>query len=587
MYMVRSKFLSIILIGFITISCESEKELMRYSLTTEVIPAESGKIIPSEGKSQDGEVVSVIAEPNQGWVFQTWDGDVISTSISLTLTMNSDKKINAIFIRKDYPLNITVEGEGLVEEKVVFNPNMREYPYETIVELIPKPKEGWEFVEWGGDLSGNNLVERITIDKEKNVVAKFLPSSFMKYFGGSKTDRGSSINKTSDGGYIITGSTFSNDGDFNNQFNGGIDIIVLKLNSNLEKQWIKTFGGSSIDIGSSVIESQDGGYTITGRTASTNGDFSNRTRNDFDIFVLKLDLNGNKVWTKTFGGANGALGYAIIQTQDGGYAVTGISYSNSGDFNGLRKGEAYTYLLKLNSSGEKQWIKSFGGSKVEIGNSIVPSQDGGYVITGITTSNDGDFNGMNKGTGNVFVIKTSSTGQKEWVKTFGGSNEDEGYSIYSCLDGGFVLTGKATSLDGDFNDNKGVSDVFVIKIDSRGEKEWIRSFGGTNGEIAYSIIQTENGGYILTGEFTSDDGDFAGLNKGDSDAFVIKLDSNGNKQWIKAFGGSKHEVGFSVVQSSDGSYGITGHFMSNDKDFSGVNKGLEDVLIIKISFDGI
>ncbi|MEB2779574.1 hypothetical protein U3A58_04145 [Algoriphagus sp. C2-6-M1] len=342
-----------------------------------------------------------------------------------------------------------------------------------------------------------------------------------------------------------------------------------------------------------MIESQDGGYTITGRTASTNGDFSNRTRSDFDIFVLKLDLNGNKVWTKTFGGANGALGYAIIQTQDGGYVVTGISFSNNGDFDGLRKGEAYTYLLKLNSSGEKQWIKSFGGSKSEIGNSIALSQDGGYVITGITTSNDGDFIGMNKGIGNVFVLKTSSTGQKEWVKTFGGNKEDAGYSkdesysIYSCLDGGFVLSGKTTSLDGDFGVNKGVSDVFVIKIDSRGEKEWIRTFGGTNGETAYSIIQTENGGYILTGEFTSDDGDFAGLNKGDSDAFVIKLDSKGNKQWIKAFGGSNKERGSSVVQSSDRSYGITGQFMSNDKDFSGVNKGLEDVLIIKISFDGI
>ncbi|WP_323822127.1 InlB B-repeat-containing protein [Algoriphagus sp. C2-6-M1] len=202
---------------------------------TEVIPAESGKINPSEGKFQDGEVISVIAELNQGWVFQTWDGDVMSNTIPLTLTMNSDKKINAIFIRKDYPLTITVEGEGLVEEKVVFNPNMREYPYETIVELIPRPKEGWEFIEWGGDLSGNNLVERITIDKEKIVVAKFFPSSFMKYFGGSKTDRGTSINKTSDGGYIITGYTFSNDEDFNNQFNGGIDIIVIKLNSNLEK----------------------------------------------------------------------------------------------------------------------------------------------------------------------------------------------------------------------------------------------------------------------------------------------------------------------------------------------------------------
>lgn len=134
--MVKSKFLSIILIGFITISCESDKELMSYSLTTEVIPVESGKITPSEGKFQNGEVISVIAEPNQGWVFQTWNGDLISTTIPLTLTMNSDKKINVIFIRKDYPLNITVEGEGLVEEKVVFNPNMREYPYETIVELI-------------------------------------------------------------------------------------------------------------------------------------------------------------------------------------------------------------------------------------------------------------------------------------------------------------------------------------------------------------------------------------------------------------------------------------------------------------------
>jgi uncharacterized repeat protein (TIGR02543 family) len=152
-----------------------EDPIPTYTLSSTVSPAEAGKITasPSASTYPEGTQVTLTAEPNENWVFKQWEGDEASTSNPVQVTMASNKTLVAVFVKRDYPLTIKIEGEGTVEEKIVTNPSGREYPHGTTVELTPKPKEGWEFDGWAGDLTGKEIPKRILVDKQKNVTAKF------------------------------------------------------------------------------------------------------------------------------------------------------------------------------------------------------------------------------------------------------------------------------------------------------------------------------------------------------------------------------------------------------------------------------
>jgi surface protein len=167
-------YLSIVFLVFI-VSCETEEPIPTYTLSTTVSPTEGGKIIvsPQTPNYKEGEVVTLTPEPNEHWVFKQWEGDGTGSLTPLQLTMNSNKSVVGVFVKRDYPLTITIEGEGTVEEKIVPNPGGREYPHGTTVELTPKPKEGWVFDSWGGDLSGADSPKTIKVDKVKSVTVKF------------------------------------------------------------------------------------------------------------------------------------------------------------------------------------------------------------------------------------------------------------------------------------------------------------------------------------------------------------------------------------------------------------------------------
>ena len=342
------------LIGmFLLFSCDSVSGgKTEYTLTTTASPPEGGTIIPENGKYSDGETIELMGNPtSNGWRFIRWEGDLNTTSNPVNLGMTRDYNVIGIFERRDYPLNITIEGDGTVEERVVSQPKITDYPYETVVELTPVPSEGWYFSEWNGDLNENEVPEMITVDGEKNVTVVF--SRSVKTFGGSGEDYGNSIIQTSDGGYLFTGRTNSNDGDFSGLNKGGSDIFVMKLNGSGVIQWNRTFGGSASDNGMSITQTSDGEYVITGGTRSNDGDFSGLYKGGSDIFVMKLNGSGDIQWNRIFGGRSGVeLGYSITQTSDGGYVLTGISNSNDGDFSGLNKGGFDIFVIKLNNAGE-------------------------------------------------------------------------------------------------------------------------------------------------------------------------------------------------------------------------------------------
>jgi len=352
----------------------------------------------------------------------------------------------------------------------------------------------------------------------KTILAQTSPtgSPFIKTIGGTSGDYGYSIQQTSDGGYVITGYTLSFGA-------GSSDVFVIKLDSSGNLSWAKTIGGTSEDYGYSIQQTSDGGYVITGKTSSFGAGVD-------DVFVIKLDSYGNLSWAKTIGGTGEDSGSSIQQTSDGGYVITGETSS-------FGAGSYDVFVIKLNSSGNLSWAKTIGGTGINSGYSIQQTSDGGYVITGRTY-------GFGAG-GDVFVIKLNSSGNLSWAKTIGGTSDDEGSSIQQTSDGGYVITGYTSSF------GAGDWDVFVIKLDSSGNLSWARAIGGTNYDSGSSIQQTSDGGYVITG-YTSSFG------AGDWDVFVIKLDSSGNLSWAKTMGGTNYDVGYSIHQTSDGGYIITG-----------------------------
>ena len=285
------------------------------------------------------------------------------------------------------------------------------------------------------------------------------------------------------------------------------------------KQWAKNFGGSNSDIGHSIQQTSDGGYVLLGGSQSNYGDFT-QNNGDSDYGVIKIDASGNKQWSKNFGGSNYDGGQSIQQTSDGGYILLGVSQSNNGDFS--QNNGAYDYgVIKIDASGNKQWSKNFGGSNDDAGQSIQQTSDGGYILLGFSSSNNGDFT-QNNGSSDYGIIKIDAAGNKQWTKKFGGSGSDEGYSIQQTTDGGYVLFGGSYSSNGDFTQNNGYYDYGVIKIDMLGNKQWSKNLGGINYDAGQSIQQTSDGGYVLFGGSYSSNGDFT-QNNGNYDYGVIKI----------------------------------------------------------------
>ena len=317
-----------------------------------------------------------------------------------------------------------------------------------------------------------------------------------KTLGGSNQEGGYSVQQTTDGGYIVTGNTYS-------YGNGEYDVWLIKTDSQGIIEWNKTFGGSEYDDGRSVQQTTDGGYIITGKTDS----FGN---GGYDVYLIKTNSNGNEEWNKTFGGSNWDVGNSVQQTSDGGYIITGYTFS-FGNVNGQND----VWLIKTDSNGNEEWNQTFGGSQNEYGSSIQLTTDGGYIITGSTVYTE-NFDG------DVLLIKTNSEGIEEWNKTFGGTDFYSGSSVQQTTDGGYIISGYTIV---DYNPRWGNSnvDVYLIKTNSNGNEEWNKTFGGNKSDRGHSVQQTTDGGYIITGS-TSSFGSFTH----DSDIWLIKTDSEGN-----------------------------------------------------------
>jgi hypothetical protein len=330
---------------------------------------------------------------------------------------------------------------------------------------------------------------------------------WQKTLGGSGNDRAFSLINTSDGGYAFAGHTASNDVDVSGS-NGNTDIWVVKLDNAGNITWQKCLGGSKDETGYAITQTTDGDFIIAGKTYSTDGDVVG-SHGSSDVFVARLNINGNIVWTKAIGGSDIDEGLAIATTPDNGYVITGST--------------AITKLLalKLDNNGNILWQKLFGGSGSEVGNSILATVDGGCVIAGLTWSNDGDVYG-NHGANDGWLLKIDATGMLQWKKTIGGTKRDFFNSINIDAQGRYIVAGASESKDGDGSSNNGTSDFWTVLLDADGNILKMNSFGGTKIDNANAVINTPDGNYMVAGYSSSSDGDVSGSH-GDADVWVVKF----------------------------------------------------------------
>jgi uncharacterized repeat protein (TIGR02543 family) len=403
---------------------------------------------------------------------------------------------------------------------------------------------------------------------------------WQKSLGGAISEDAQSIQQTFDGGYIVAGWSLSNDGDVTGN-QGGVDYWVVKLNTSGNIQWEKSIGGSNYDEAYSIQQTSDGGYIVAGASGSNDGDINGVDHGGGDYWVAKLGADGNIQWEKSLGGSGTDSAQSIQQTSDGGYIVAGWSYSNDYEVNGGNHGASDFWVVKLNTGGAIQWQKSLGGLGYDYAHAIQQTSDGGYIVAGESNSNDGDVMG-NHGGSDYWVVKLDTVGNIQWEKSLGGSGSDGAFSIQQTSDGGNVVAGYSSSNDGNVTGNHGGYDYWVVKLDTVGNIQWEKSLGGSGFDSARSIQQTSDGGYIVAGSSTSNNGDVNG-NHGANDFWAVKLDAVGNIQWGKSIGGSGYENAKSIQQTSDGSYIIAGDSDSTDGDITG-NHGNSDFWVVKLSW---
>ena len=246
--------------------------------------------------------------------------------------------------------------------------------------------------------------------------------------------------QTADGGYVLAGSTYS--------FGpGNGDVWLVKTDASGNHQWNQTYGGTSIDGGTSMVQTADGGYVIAGITYSFGAGNS-------DFWLIKTDASGNHQWNQTYGGTSPDYGYSMVQTADGGYVLAGSTYS-------FGPGNGDVWLVKTDASGNHQWNQTYGGTSIDGGTSMVQTADGGYVIAGITYS-------FGAGNSDFWLIKTDASGNHQWNQTYGGTNSDSGRSVVQTGDGGYAIAGYTNSL------GAGANDMWLVKTDAIGltELEW-------------------------------------------------------------------------------------------------------------------
>jgi hypothetical protein len=337
---------------------------------------------------------------------------------------------------------------------------------------------------------------------------------WQKVYEGANPNENRGIQQTRDGGYIIACSAMVNGFDSSN-------FYLLKIDASGNLTWKKTFGGTQYAVATAVQQTSDGGYIVT-------GGISPYAAGGWHVYLLKTDSSGNQMWNSTYGGTKEDFGSSVQQTRDGGYII-------AGDTSSFGAGGYDVCLVKTDSSGKLIWQETYGGPEEDDGLSVQQTRDGGYIISGGSTS-------FGSGSFDVYLVKTDPSGKQLWQGTYGAG---VGESVQQTTDDGYIIGGSTGAF------GAGGTDFYLVKTDSSGKQMWNSTYGGALDEGGFSVQQTTDGGYILGGETRS-------FGAGDLDVYLVKTDSLGRLMWQRTFGGSGLDTCTVVRQTSDGGYIVAG-----------------------------
>nr|MBK9650938.1 T9SS type A sorting domain-containing protein [Bacteroidota bacterium] len=407
--------------------------------------------------------------------------------------------------------------------------------------------------------------------------------------GGSNTDVLFSIVPTLEGGYILGGYSHSDiSGDKTENTNGGFDYWVVKIDSIGNIVWQNTIGGNQYDYLTSIAPSSDGGYVLGGRSQSDiTGDKTEYCIGYRDYWIVKIDSVGNIVWQNTIGGSSNDELNCVCPSLDGGYLLGGWSESDiSGDKTENSNGVDDYWVVKIDSLGAIVWQNTIGGSSSDKLNCITSSPDGGFVLGGYSDSYISNDKTENSNGGyDYWVVKIDSVGNIVWQNTIGGGTNDLLYSVTPSPDAGYVLGGYSYSnISGDKTENNnGQSDYWVVKIDSIGNIIWQNTIGGSVAQVFTTISHAPYGGYVLGGWSASNiSGDKTENNNGGLDYWVVTIDSGGNIVFQNTIGGIDEDILNSIAPSTDGGYVLGGYSRSNISGDKTENSDI-DYWVVKLS----
>ncbi|MDF7819958.1 hypothetical protein P1X15_20225, partial [Runella sp. MFBS21] len=411
-----------------------------------------------------------------------------------------------------------------------------------------------------------------------------------KRFGGEDYEELQNLTATSDGGFVLGGSSYSGaDGDKTETSRGGFDYWVVRIDKDGNKVWDKRFGGAGNDELHSLTATSDGGFVLGGSSYSgADGDKTETSRREVDFWVVKIDKDGNKIWDKRFGGIGNDYLQSLTATSDGDFVLGGYSSSDADGDKTEASRESYDYwVVRIDKDGNKIWDKRFGGIGNDYLQSLAATSNGGFVLGGYSDSDaDGDKTEASRGSYDYWVVRIDKDGNKIWDKRFGGIGTDYLQSLTATSDGDFVLGGYSSSdADGDKTEtSRGGLDYWVVRIDKDGNKIWDKRFGGANDESLHNLTVTSDGSLVLGGSSDSEaDGDKTEVSRGRYDYWVVRIDKDGNKIWDKRFGGAGNDELHSLTVTSDGSLVLGGYSSSEaDGDKTEVSRGRYDYWLVKI-----
>ncbi|MCB2411128.1 T9SS type A sorting domain-containing protein [Hymenobacter lucidus] len=428
----------------------------------------------------------------------------------------------------------------------------------------------------------------------KQAAAQAPTKQWDKTFGGSSEERLWAMQVTRDGGSILGGNSNSGiSGDKTQANRGEDDYWVVKLDAAGNKLWDKTFGGSGDEYFYAVQQTADGGYLLGGTSASgISGDKTQASNGYEDFWVVRLDANGNKIWDKTYGGSDDDALTGIQLTSDGGFLLGGYSSSGrSGDKTQPSQGSWDVWVVKIYAQGNKIWDRSFGGSSSDFANAMSATRDGGVVLAGESRSPiSGDKSQPNQGGYDYWIVKLDATGQKQWDRTLGGSGYDEAYGVQQSADGGYILNGITESgISGDKTQaSRGGRDYWVVKLDAAGMKLWDRTLGGAGSDQGFAVLATSDGGATVGGMSSSGiTGDKTQVSWGGSDFWLVRVNGTGTILWDLTLGGTDGDGSLAangIQATSDGGLLVAGESASSssgDKTQNG--PGMGDFWVVKLT----